>query len=132
MDAATTQGLEALSYFKDWSNYLLVTTVAALGWTAKKEVIIDSPLLRRTTMVLFSLSIIAGIFTLALIPLVASSSELANRVSIYDITPKFDLFWTTCEIGWLRIKHVCWWQHVLFVGGIIAFVVANWSSNGKR
>jgi hypothetical protein len=28
---------KALEYLKDWSNYLLVTTVAALGWVATVE-----------------------------------------------------------------------------------------------
>ena len=31
------QKLKALDAFKDWSNYLLVTTVAALGWTSTKK-----------------------------------------------------------------------------------------------
>jgi hypothetical protein len=34
---AVEQKLKALDAFKDWSNYLLVTTVAALGWTAGKD-----------------------------------------------------------------------------------------------
>jgi hypothetical protein len=33
----TEQKLKALDAFKDWSNYLLITTVAALGWTASKD-----------------------------------------------------------------------------------------------
>ena len=37
MDANMEQHLKALDSFKDWSNYLLVTTVAALGWTAGKD-----------------------------------------------------------------------------------------------
>ena len=34
LDANIEQQLKALEFFKDWSNYLLVTTVAALGWVA--------------------------------------------------------------------------------------------------
>jgi hypothetical protein len=30
------QKLKALESFKDWTNYLLVTTVAALGWTVSR------------------------------------------------------------------------------------------------
>ena len=32
--------LKALEFFKDWTNYLLVTTVAAVGWLGVKEGII--------------------------------------------------------------------------------------------
>ena len=31
------QKLKALEAFKDWSNYLLIATVAALEWTAKQD-----------------------------------------------------------------------------------------------
>lgn len=34
IDAA--QRLKALGYFKDWTNYMLVTTVAAIGWVSAK------------------------------------------------------------------------------------------------
>jgi len=33
-EASTQATTKALEFFKDWSNYLLVTTVAALGWVA--------------------------------------------------------------------------------------------------
>jgi len=32
------QKLKALEWFKDWSNYMLITTVAALGWVAAAPV----------------------------------------------------------------------------------------------
>jgi hypothetical protein len=31
---SATQKTSAIGMFKDWTNYLLVTTVAALGWVA--------------------------------------------------------------------------------------------------
>jgi hypothetical protein len=34
MDGSADAQTKALEFFKDWSNYLLVTTVAALGWVA--------------------------------------------------------------------------------------------------
>ena len=40
MDPKVTQLLGALGFFKDWTNYLLVTTVAALGWIATKPVLL--------------------------------------------------------------------------------------------
>jgi hypothetical protein len=37
MNPELGQKLKALDAFKDWTNYLLVTTVAALGWAARKD-----------------------------------------------------------------------------------------------
>jgi len=60
--------LSALSSFKDWSNYLLVTTVAALGWVATSHE--PGGILRALIIGFLGSSIVFGIFTLALIPLV--------------------------------------------------------------
>jgi hypothetical protein len=61
---------KALEFFKDWSNYLLVTTVAALGWVASGTTIFTSHSVKPWCVWLFALSVVFGIFTLALIPLV--------------------------------------------------------------
>src|SRR6266851_4301513 len=61
--------LAALTSFKDFTNYLLVTTVAATGWVATQGSV--AGWLRGACTVLFALSAIFGIFTLALIPPVA-------------------------------------------------------------
>jgi len=101
--------------------------VAALGWTAKKDVITQSPTCRKVTLVFFSLSIVFAIFTLGLIPLVVASEDLLTGMSIYEITPEFDLLYTLVGIDCIRLKHVCWWQHVFFLAGIVSFVRATWS-----
>ena len=36
------QLIASLGFFKDWTNYFLVTTVAALGWIATKRHLEDS------------------------------------------------------------------------------------------
>ena len=38
--------LEALQSFKDWSNYLLIATVAAVGWIASNNVRFSSDILK--------------------------------------------------------------------------------------
>jgi hypothetical protein len=75
MDPNVTQLLQGLGFFKDWTNYLLVTTVAALGWIASKPVLVVPPRLLAWTIACFCFSIIFAIFTLALIPIVAENCQ---------------------------------------------------------
>jgi hypothetical protein len=37
MAVSKEQILTSLEHFKDWNNYLLITTVAAFGWVSAKE-----------------------------------------------------------------------------------------------
>jgi hypothetical protein len=110
---------KALEHFKDWSNYLLVTTVAALGWVATKE----SPHFLYSWMKIgciwsLALSAIFGIFTLALIPLVAEQQGAVP--SFYDVDAQFQIFGCSHK---MRIKTVCFPQHVLFILGVVLFAV---------
>ena len=106
---------KALNFFKDWSNYLLVTTVAALGWVGKGAEF-SSHSLKLWCIWLFALSVVFGIFTLALIPLV--QEQRTTQGSNYDVDAQFRvLFWTRR----LRLKRVCLPQHVLFLAGIIVY-----------
>ena len=61
------QKLKALDAFKDWSNYLLVTTVAELGWTSTKKDLFYLPSLKSLAIGSFALSIVFAILTLALV-----------------------------------------------------------------
>src|SRR5215211_9013485 len=86
---------KALEFFKDWTNYLLVTTVASLGWIATTEKIaFSTPYVRGFCIIAFAFSIVFGIFTLALIPIVQEAWQSrgekgqANR-SIYDMDAEF-------------------------------------------
>jgi hypothetical protein len=64
--AKIDQKLKALDAFKDWSNYLLVTTVASLGWTAKENANgFCTPWMKSGAIVLFALSVVFAILTLA-------------------------------------------------------------------
>ncbi len=115
----TEQHLKSLDSFKDWSNYLLVTTVAALGWVASDSRVVEHPTVE---IWCFALSAVFGIFTLALIPIVAGQITDATT-SFYDVAARYRLLWLWGRERHLRIKAVCWPQHVLFLVGILAFAV---------
>jgi hypothetical protein len=95
------------------------TTVAALGWVASDSRIVESPTVE---VWCFALSAVFGIFTLALIPIVAGQISDATK-SFYDIYAPYKLFWLWGREFKLRIKTVCWPQHMLFLAGIIAFAI---------
>jgi hypothetical protein len=105
MDAHVEQHLQALEFFKDWSNYLLVTTVAALGWAARSRPV--PTWLFSVMLGCFALSIVAGIFTLALIPLIAEALTPSTQ-SFYDQEVSFFPLWIfPFELSGFRLKYVC-------------------------
>jgi hypothetical protein len=81
----TEQKLNALGAFKDWSNYLLVTTVVALGWVAGADT--DKPLTLATKFEVFFLaaSVIFGTFTLAVIPIIAE--QITDGINLWCRSP---------------------------------------------
>jgi hypothetical protein len=117
------QKLKALDSFKDWTNYLLVTTVAALGWTTGKEAAtFCTPCMKTGAIVTFALSIVFAILVLALIPHVAEDLKAPINgpppPSIYEVRWKH----------WLvdaRLTSFCLPQHVLFLVGIVLYAVGN-------
>lgn len=111
------QLLKSLEFFKDWSNYLLVTTVAALGWVGAQGAAHLNPAFAKPTIWCLTMSIVFGIFTLALIPLVAEAIS-DNTKSIYSVRAKFLLLWMWPPETSLALKWVCWPQHLFFVAGI--------------
>jgi len=124
----------ALTAFKVWSNYLLVTTVGLLAWVGE---LTQLNLWRATSIGLLCFSAVFGIFTLALVPLVREEiaqapvidarSELKSRPqSIYDVNPEFRLFYgDLCMIRGTRLKHACWPQHAAFIAGVVFYSVAS-------
>jgi hypothetical protein len=114
------QKLKALDCFKDWSNYLLVTTVAALGWVAAK----DSPSDFGFVVWCFAVSAVFGIFTLALIPIVAEEVH-ADTKSVYDVPARFKPFWMWGPEIPIRLKWVCWPQHIAFIVGILTYAAKH-------
>src|SRR5262245_40690318 len=129
--------LMALGFFKDWSNFMLVTTVAALGWTPKVETTNGRCRgLQMTSIVFFAFSIAFAVFTLALVPLIAEKIASGGVNSIYEVEAKFyvlpDFFPRTLTDGWpreIKLKSMCWLQHVLFLLGVAFFTF--WSFTRK-
>jgi len=117
-DAKTT----ALAFFKDWSNYLLLTTVAALGWVASGDIAFSSAWVRAVCIFSFALSIAFGILTLALIPLVQEQRKLGHQ-SNYDVVVEYQL--TPGWHGLCRLKSLCFPQHILFLLGVTAFALGG-------
>ena len=112
-----------IEYFKEWSNCLLVTTVAALGWVATRDAgdsgnCAVSVWARCICIISLGLSTVFAMFTLALIPLVAE--QQAEGQSFYDVSAKFRLFG---RLRTMPVKRVCLPQHVLFITGILSYVV---------
>jgi hypothetical protein len=114
---------KALDYFKDWSNYLLVTTVAAIGWVGRANIMWCSPWPRLLCVSSLTLSVWFGIFTLALVPLVAEQRTPSQ--SIYHVEAEFNLLGTRRR----KLKSVCFWQHVLFLFGVLMYAAGTgWRS----
>lgn len=117
------QQLKALEWFKDWSNYLLITTVAALGWVAVKGQTVAAEVCISAVVVALAFSIVFGMCTLAVIPILATKLK-EDGPSFYEIDAEFQVFWMWGRIHRAKIKHFCWLQHVLFVVGIGLYAVA--------
>jgi hypothetical protein len=103
-----TAKLEAIRAFKDWSNYLLVTTITALGWVATSTSPTDEWV--DSEVILLALSAIFGILTLALVPIVAERITDQTR-SIYQIKAPFTIFYLWGRQVSARLKMFCWPQH---------------------
>lgn len=114
---------KSLEYFKDWSNYLLVTTVAALGWVTADNVSFSSDTIRQACIWSFASSIVFAIFTLALIPLIAEQKKSGE--DIYQVKPDC---WI-CIMG-IKLRSVCLPQHLLFLAGILLYAVGTGELTG--
>lgn len=108
----------ALGVFKDWSNYLLVTTVAAAGWIGSAKPEIDEPW-RSIALWFFGISIVFGVLTLALVPLIAQ--QIGAKSSIYDVRVTFQVLGFTCHA---YLTQACRPQHVAFMAGILSYSLA--------
>jgi hypothetical protein len=140
-DPSLELSLKAMESFKDWSNYMLVTTVAALGWVAKQS---DDhrnsgwyKFWYRVVVISLTLSIILAIFTLAVIPILTEQLGQRCASSIYDVVASVKPIWSTNLVKvrvWLTL--FCWPQHVTFLVGVVAFAVMRlsfrFSAGAKR
>ena len=109
-----------------------MATVAAIGWIAEHpETSIGWA--RNASLIALAISTMAGIATLALIPLVAQRITVRTK-SIYEVKPWFRVFPWRCHRGrwwWCnrrisrRLKSACWPQHIFFLVGIVLYVIAH-------
>src|ERR1700675_206652 len=100
------QRLKALEAFKDWSNYLLVATVGALGWTTTHDgAHFSSVVIGNVCAGLFAISVIFAILTLALIPHIAEDLK-AKDSSIYRVP------WNGWFGSHFQLADFCLPQHV--------------------
>ena len=116
MDSDPT--MKALEFFKDWSNYLLVTTVAALGWIAEHG---DAGAWEGASMWCLGLAAVFGVLTLALIPLVAEQRQEGDR-SIFQVRTSFSILGRSCHA---YIPQACRPQHVLFMAGLLLYCISK-------
>jgi hypothetical protein len=125
--------LEAIKAFKDWSNYLLVTTIAALGWvvgsTAAPPANVPHPtylngLLLEIEIFLLAFSAIAGVLTLALVPIVTEKINDTTE-SIYKITAPYQLIYMWGKVFHAKLKYVCWPQHFLLILAILLHAIRS-------
>jgi hypothetical protein len=125
--------LAAIGSFKDWSNYLLVTTVIALGWVATSgspapsggdSVSTSNGCFGSLEVEFLAGSAIFGILTLSLVPIVTQNIAKDTK-SIYDVDTPFRLFYIfgdpkTEFVFWghrypFKLKLFCWPQHALLI-----------------
>lgn len=107
----------ALEAFSRWSNYLLVTTVAAVGWISSGVIKFHTEFARSLSLWCLGGSVVFGIFTLALVPLIAEQARGPGG-SIYKTKVHFKAFNFTCHA---YLTQACRPQHALFIVGIVSY-----------
>jgi hypothetical protein len=127
------RSMGAIGLFKDWSNYLLVTTVAAIGWVSTRNNTDESGLLQ-LSLWLLAASAVLGVFTLALLPLIAEALDYN------DHGVPLSMYFTKVESHVLNVPihiyltQVCRPQHVTFILGVLAYAAAEsgmrWDTQG--
>ena len=117
------RGVEALAHFKDWTNYLLVTSVAAMGWVVSDDAVDGG--WKTIVILLLALSVLFAILTLSLVPIVAERIDADDRKSIYDINAPFYFrnlsFERVKRVA--RLKDVCFIQHITFILAIAVYAL---------
>jgi hypothetical protein len=128
-DASGDRRLEALESFGQWSNWLLVTTVAAVGWVAKA----DSRDSLTAAFAVWSLGIstLFGICTLALVPLVAEQMDaVSDRSSIFVVPVRFHAGGPALRTMYLT--QACRPQHLSFILGVLLHCAAVTGYEGPK
>jgi hypothetical protein len=115
--------LKAVEYFKDSNNYLLLISVVSLAWVVEHPGAVHESL-KDAIVLCMGLSVIFGLFTMGLLPLVAETLT-GTTESIYDVRGEFRTFVLGGRSHSLPLKAVCWPQQVLFIAGIMLYAIGN-------
>jgi hypothetical protein len=107
---------KALEFISQTSNYSLIATIALLAWVAS-GVEFSTEGLRLVSMTCLTLSIVCGVATLALIPLVQEARRPGQ--SNFEVEARFLLFGRRSA----RLKAAMLPQYVLLLLGLIFYVV---------
>ena len=116
MNAAADPQTKALEFVNQASSFVLIATIALLAWVAS-GVEFSSDALRFGAMGCLTLSVVFGVGTLTLIPLIQEVRRPGQ--SNFDVTPAFVLFGPRSA----RLKAVMLPQYALLLAGIILYVI---------
>jgi hypothetical protein len=117
MNGQTTDAqTKALEFVSNANSYLLLATIALLGWVAS-GVEFSTDALRLAATACLTVSIVFGVATLALIPLVQEARRPGQ--SNFDVAVRFS------PLGRLRLKAVLLPQHLLLLAGIVLYAVGT-------
>lgn len=117
MNGQTTDAqTKALEFVSNANSYLLLATIALLGWVAS-GVEFSTDALRLAATACLTVSIVFGVATLALIPLVQEARRPGQ--SNFDVAVQFSL------LGRLRLKAVLLPQHLLLLAGIVLYAIGT-------
>jgi hypothetical protein len=112
MDAQT----KALEFVNQGSSYALLATIALVAWVAS-GVEFSNEDLRVASMACLTISVVFGVGTLSLIPLVQEARRPGQ--SNFDVEARYWLFGRRSS----RLKSVMLPQYVLLLVGLILYVV---------
>jgi hypothetical protein len=107
---------KALEFINQACSYVLLATIALLAWVAS-GVEFSNNGLRLAAMACLTMSVVFGIGTLALIPLVQEARRPGQ--SNFDVDARFSLFGRRSS----RLKAMLLPQYLLLLAGLILYVV---------
>jgi hypothetical protein len=107
---------KALEFVSSANSYILLATIALLAWVAS-GVEFSAEALRYAAMACLTMSVVFGVATLGLIPLVQEARRPGQ--SNFDVTVQFSLFGQRRS----RLKAVLLPQHLLLLAGVILYVL---------
>src|SRR6202795_1196406 len=116
---------KALEFVSSASSYVLLATIALLGWVAS-GVEFSNDGLRVASMACLTLSVVFGVATLALIPLVQEARRPGQ--SNFEVEARFMLLGQRGA----RLKSALLPQYLFLLAGLIFYVIGMISFKGLR